>query len=180
MRSDRVITAVRPNTLIGFQPSHVISMSDAKQITTAFGTLMLLGLVVAVSGLLGRQVQSFAVMGLVLMAIAFAVLSIGYVTVVLERICARRGRCEDKAMSIADDPPSVEVTETDADRLRLTLESMQRDEESCEQLYSRRRCSLEEVIRARSLRLQAEIKLIRHERRPKSWAEACAEYQGSQ
>ncbi len=68
------------------------------------------------------------------------------------------------------------MSDAETDRLRSTLELMQREEDSYVERYSRRRCSVEDVIRAKALRLEAEIKLIRHQKRFKSWAEVCAEY----
>ena len=52
-------------------------MSEAKQVTTAFGTLILIAFVAALSGLLGRDLQSLAVTELVFIAALAAVLSLG-------------------------------------------------------------------------------------------------------
>ena len=63
-----------------------------------------------------------------------------------------------------------------ANELRLRLEQRRRDEDTCVEHYSRRSCPIEDVIRSKALRLQAEIELKRSEVRLKSWSEVCAEY----
>lgn len=70
----------------------------------------------------------------------------------------------------------MSMSDAETDRLRSTLELMQQEEKSYAERYSRRRCSVEDVIRAKALRVVAEIKLIRHQKRFKSWAEVCAEH----
>ena len=53
------------------------------------------------------------------------------------------------------------------------LESLQHRETLYAEQYALRRCSAEDVLRVSSLRLQAEITLLRHQKMPKTWAEVC-------
>lgn len=50
--------------------------------------------------------------------------------------------------------------------LRATLDAMREDEETWARCYEARRCSLDDLVRAKSLRVQAEIALLRHEAMP--------------
>ncbi len=65
------------------------------------------------------------------------------------------------------------------DRLKAGFEAMQRNEREFIECYSQSRCAAEDVIRATSLRLLAEIQLLRHEKMPKSWAAKCAAHAAS-
>jgi len=76
------------------------------------------------------------------------------------------------ASSIVDDAGSTHRTEIDS--LRADFEATQRHERDLIERYSQSRCAAEDVIRATSLRLLAEIQLLRHEKMPKSWADKCA------
>lgn len=81
------------------------------------------------------------------------------------------------ASSTVDDAGSTHRAELD--RLQADFEAMQRHERDLVERYSRSRCAAEDVIRATSLRLLAEIQLLRHEKMPKSWAEKCAAHAAS-
>jgi len=76
------------------------------------------------------------------------------------------------ASSTVDDAGSTHHAELD--RLKADFKAMQRHERDFVERYSQSRCAAEDVIRATSLRLLAEIQLLRHEKMPKSWADKCA------
>ena len=59
-------------------------------------------------------------------------------------------------------------------RLSAKVEAMQRHEMELANCYTRSRCAAEDVVRAKSLRLLAEIQLLRYEKMPRSWAEKFA------
>ena len=58
-------------------------------------------------------------------------------------------------------------------RLQARLEVLESVEQQLISRYSRFECSQEELVRARANRLQAEIELISHQRRPKLWTDIC-------
>jgi hypothetical protein len=87
----------------------------------------------------------------------------------LNRICRH---CREALSAAGDDVTACDVDPT-AQRLKCTVDTMRRKEASCAARYSKRVCSSDDFIRAKFLRIQAEIELLRHEAMPKSWIEAC-------
>ncbi|EMI17088.1 membrane protein [Rhodopirellula maiorica SM1] len=59
------------------------------------------------------------------------------------------------------------------DRLKSMVDTIRREEVTCAARYSRRCCSSDDLICTKSLRIQAEIALLRQEAMLKSRAEAC-------
>lgn len=175
--SDWRITVDRLTQVDWIDPAGVIAMSEFKQIRSSTLLLTLFAFVAALFFLLGRELASLTVIEVVIMAVGAAGLSVAVASYVVD-LFARRNRAG--AISCESDRPLEESARPDLQRLRTILDLMRRDEESLEQRYSQSRCALEELIRAKSLRLQAEIDLIRLERRPKTWAEACAEHQAAE
>ncbi len=87
--------------------------------------------------------------------------------------------CRDSLVvnSTVDDCCSIRGREVG--RLRANVEAMQRHEMERVDCYARSGCAAEDVIRAKSLRLLAEIQLLRYEKMPKSWSEKCAAHNPS-
>ena len=60
-----------------------------------------------------------------------------------------------------------------ADSLRQKLHSARQLEEALVEAYESRACAAEEVVRAKAIRLQAEINLVRSEHPLRSWPDEC-------
>lgn len=118
-----------------------------------------------------------------LMFIAVAVLAALLARLVLKASICLLNRAERScrhallASSRVGDAGSTHRAEID--RLKADFEAMQRNEREFIECYSQSRCAAEDVIRATSLRLLAEIQLLRHEKMPKSWAAKCAAHAAS-
>lgn len=82
--------------------------------------------------------------------------------------------CGDSLRANNNVNDTCSISDREVDSLRANVEAMQRNEMELLNCYSRRRCPAEDVIRATSLRLLAEIQLLRYEKMPRSWAEKCA------
>ena len=161
-------------------PGHVTSMSKANHVKNAslisVGSPMLVALLTAATGVLGSDVQRLAVVWLWMLVVSSATYTLGLLLLADWSRARMYFRRREDSSAGREDAHAVGGVDDDTDRLRSNLALMHRDEDSCVQRYSQRRCSVEDMLRAKSLRLQAEIALIRHEKQPKSWAEVCAEY----
>lgn len=153
-------------------------MSKSKHVKTditryALGGVILVSFVGGLFGVFGQTVQSLGLSVTILFPVLISVcLAIRASVWLLNRTCRY---CRKALLESSDNDASVCGIDPKTDRLESTVESMRREEASCVKRYSLRRCSAEDVIRAKALRVQAEIKLIRHETMPKSWAEVCGE-----
>lgn len=123
----------------------------------------------ALIGFLGQTIQSLAFCLAGVLALGCVSLFIRSTVWLLNRICRH---CREALSAACDDGVACEVDPA-TERLKATVDTMRRKEASCAAQYSQRRCSSDDFIRAKSLRIQAEIELLRHEAMPKSWAEAC-------
>ena len=150
-------------------------MSKSRYVATnttgyALGGVILVVFLAAVIGIFGQTGQLLALYMTFSLAPVCVRLFIRSSVWLLNRICRHRrealsATCEDDAAACDIDPTT--------ERLKSTLDTMRREEVSCAARRARRRCSSDDLIRARSLRVQAEIALLRHEAMPKPWGEAC-------
>jgi hypothetical protein len=150
-------------------------MSKANYLTTyptsyALGSVILVVFLGALLGIFGQIAQSIApYLAAILLALVCVRVFIGTSVWLLNRICRH---CREALSATSDDTAACDIDPT-TERLKSTVDSMRREEASCAARYSQRRCSSDDLIRAKSLRIQAEIELLRQEAMPKSWAEAC-------
>ncbi|TWU32774.1 hypothetical protein Q31b_58170 [Novipirellula aureliae] len=154
-------------------------MIDSKHITTdttvyVIGSVLLVVFIGAVSGFLGTTTQSIALYVTLFLVPVCVTLFIRLSVWLLNRTC--RYCREALAMELENGEASDinPITE----RLKSTVDSKRLEEESYVARYARRRCSSDDVLRAQSLRVQAEIELLRHEKMPRSWSDICGEGYG--
>lgn len=77
----------------------------------------------------------------------------------LNRICRS---CREPVPATFTNDLSTSRVDPEVERLKLVAADMCREEQACEARYSRCRCSLEDLIRAKSLRVQAELELSKY------------------
>lgn len=124
---------------------------------------------------LADTAQSLALLSVAVLLVAgLANLLVRLSVWLLNRTCRY---CREASRPSSSDKLAARGTDRHADKLRAAVESLRREEESLAERYSIRQCAAEDVIRAKSLRMRAEIALLRHERMPRSWAEVCGEAQ---
>jgi hypothetical protein len=134
--------------------------------------LLFVGTLIAILGQTAQQRVFGVVVLLVAISVTLAIIAfVGF----LYQTCW----CSATSSLRSDDDDVVHRVDPKTDSLKLAAESMRRNEMFCVESYSLRRCSAEDVIHAKALRLQAEIALIRYEKRLKSWSEVCAESHSS-
>lgn len=122
---------------------------------------------------LSDTVQSLGLLSIAVLVVAgIANLLTRWSVWLLNRLCRY---CRESLQPSNGENSAIRGIDRKAEELRATVESLRREEESLVQHHSYGRCATEEVIRAKSLRVQAEIVLLRHEAMPKSWAEICGE-----
>lgn len=130
------------------------------------GSLMMLVLFGALLGIAGPIVQSIAILLAILLALIAVNLFMGVTVRLLNRTCRYCREALETETEVADrklDPAT--------ERLKARLDAMRQQELSFAERYSHRRCSSDEWIRARSLRVQAEIEWLRTEGMPRPWVE---------
>ncbi len=139
----------------------------------SISSIAVLLLVGAMIGLSGQTGQSIVFYTSILLATAFVELSILSSVWLLNRVCRS---CRE---ALVESPTGTAAFDVDPrqERLKSTVDSMRCEEAACAERYALRRSSSDELIRAKSLRIQAEIELLRHDAMPKSWAEACQHIQ---
>ncbi|GAA4471419.1 hypothetical protein [Novipirellula rosea] len=93
---------------------------------------------------------------------------------VLNRTC-RYCRESLEASTVATN--NQQPIDPESERLRAELEAIRSEESVIAKQRASHQCSAEDLIRAESRRLLAEIELLRHEAMPKTWAETCTSMQ---
>ena len=138
---------------------------------------VVLAIFAAFSGVLGSALQDLAFGWALLFSVFAATLAIGLVLLGDWSSVIASFDSERKLAEIDLDRSASPESDSDAERLKIELEANRRQEDECLARYEQRNCAMEEVLRAKALRVQAEIALIRHQDRPKTWAEVCRERQ---
>ncbi|MCC9641612.1 hypothetical protein LOC71_04950 [Rhodopirellula sp. JC740] len=153
-------------------------MSESKNVATdgtlyARGSVIFTVFVCASIGVFGQVIQSIAFFLTFVLALACVRLLIRSSVWLLNRICRH---CREGLSATSERDAEARGIDATTERLKSTLDNMRRVEEVYVARYAHRRCSSDDVIRMKSLRLQAEIELLRQEKIPKPWAEACGKF----
>lgn len=152
-------------------------MSEFKYVATnntgyALSSVFLVIFLGTLIGLFGQIAQWIAIYMTCFLAPVCVSLFIRFSVWLLNRVCRQ---CREALSAACDDAAACDIDPT-TERLKSTVDNMRREEASCAARYSQRSCSSDDFIRAKSLRIQAEIELWRQETMPKSWAEACQSF----
>ena len=142
--------------------------------------LVVLAAFAALSGVLGSALQDLALGWALLFSVFAATLAVGLVLLGDWSSVIASFDSERKLVETDADLATSSESDADAERLRTALEANLQQENECLARYAQRNCAMEDVLRARALRVQAEIALIRHQDRPKTWAEVCREHRSGE
>ncbi len=120
---------------------------------------------------LGESFQSIALAIFLVTCFAVAVrLGIQASVDVLNRTCRY---CRESLAASTVPTNAPQTIDRESEMLRAKLDAIRLEETAIAKQRASHQCSAEDLIRAESLRLLAEIELLRHESMPKTWAETC-------
>ncbi|QDT03319.1 hypothetical protein K227x_17010 [Rubripirellula lacrimiformis] len=75
----------------------------------------------------------------------------------LNRVCRH---CREASSVVAENDAAICKVGRESERFNATVEALRREEQSIAARYSQRGCSADDVIRAKAIRVQAEIALL--------------------
>ncbi len=150
-------------------------MSKSRNVGTsatvyALASVILMLFLATVVGVFGQACQWLAI-SLTFFVVPLCIrLFVRSCVFLLNRICRH---CREDLSTTCENDTATCDSNTTSKRLNSTFDTMRREEMSCADRRARRRCSSDDLVRAKSLRIQAEMGLLRHETMPKPGTEDC-------